>query len=185
MNRTRMSRDVFIVGAGLVATVVLAARSAWIAADRLRRRQVGEVLVDLGPRPLAGTMRLSLCLFFVIYSAGVFAVAGSFFTGPQRAGGWAFLAVWAAIAVIILWAYLKDLDRIWLAGSGLWFGDRLYPWENFERFAWADDGRAFALRKRGRWRLRRWLVVPVRQSSHDAADEVLGGSPARHHDFTV
>ena len=131
------------------------------------------MLMDLGPHPLAGAMRLRLGLLYVIYFAGVFALAGRYLTVPQRAGAWVLPAVWAAVALAILLAYLKDADRIWLAESGLWFGDRLYPWENFERVAWAHDGQAFALRKRGRWRLRRWLVVPVQKWSRDEVDEVL------------
>jgi hypothetical protein len=65
-------------------------------------------------------------------------------------------------------------DRVWLAERGLYFGGRLYPWGGFERVAWSDDGRAFALRRKGRWRLQRWTVVlPVPEGSREAAEESL------------
>jgi len=64
-------------------------------------------------------------------------------------------------------------DRVWLANRGLYFSGSLYPWAGFERVAWTDDGRAFALRKRGRWRLKRWTVVPVPEGSREAAEQAL------------
>jgi len=168
-----MGTAIFIVGTGLAATVALAARTAWIARTRLDRGYRGEVLVDLSPYPLAGAIRRRFWLLFVMYFPVLFALIGFHLTGFQRAGCWLFLAVWAVIALLILWTYLKYVDRIWLAEWGLCLGGRLYPWDGFERVAWTDDGRAFALRRRGLWRLLRWTVVPVPEGSREETEEAL------------
>jgi len=173
LTRTRLGTDIFVVGCGLVATVALAARTAWIARTRLDRGYLGEVLVDLSPYPLAGAIRRRFWLLFVMYFPVLFALIGFKLTGFQGAGGWLFLAVWVAIALLILWTYLEYVDRIWLAERGLCFGGRLYPWDSFERVVWTDDGRVVALRRRGLWRLQRWAVVPVPEGSREAAEEAL------------
>jgi hypothetical protein len=173
LTRTRMGNPILLVAGGLVATVALAARTAWIARTRLDRTYLGEVLVDLSPYPLAGALRLRFGLLFAMYFPALFAMIGISFTGFQMIGLWLFLAVWAAIALLILWTYIKYVDRIWLAERGLCFGGRLYPWDGFERVAWTNDGRAFALRKRVLWRLQRWTVVPVSEGSREAAEEAL------------
>jgi hypothetical protein len=49
----------------------------------------------------------------------------------------------------------------------------LYIWDGFVRVAWTDDGRAFTFRRRGRLRLKRWIVLPVPEGSREAAEEAL------------
>ena len=51
--------------------------------------------------------------------------------------------------LLLLLTNLMYSDRVWLAERGLYFGGRLYAWDGFERVAWTDDGRAFALSKEG------------------------------------
>ncbi len=173
---TRLGTDLLVVGFGLVATVVLAARIAWIARARLDRGYLGEVRGDLSPYSLAGAIRLrawALSLLSVVYFLGIFALISLHLTGFQRTGGWLFLAVWTAVALLISGTYVKYVDRIWLAERGLCFGVRLYPWDGFERVAWSKDGRAVALRRRGLWRQQRWTVVPVPEGSRQAAEETL------------
>ena len=77
------------------------------------------------------------------------------------------------IVPLALLTNLMYSDRVWLAERGLYFGGRLYPWDGFERVAWTDDGRAFALRRCGRWPLRRWIVAPVSEASREAVEEAL------------
>jgi hypothetical protein len=161
------------VAVGLFATVALAARSAWIARMRLDRRYLGEVLADLSPNPLAGGLRLRSGLLSVMYFLGICVLIGGWFTGLQRTVSLLLLAVWAVIGLVILWSYLKHVSHIWLAERGLCFGGKLYPWGVVERVAWSYDGQGFALRKRGRWRFRRWTVVPVNSGSRTDAESAL------------
>jgi hypothetical protein len=170
---SRMGTEMILVAGGLIVTVASAARTSWMTRTRLDRGYLGEVLVDLSPYPLAGAIRLRFGLLFVMYFLALFGMIGISFAGFQRAGGLLFLTVWAAIALLILWMYLKYVDRIWLTERGLCFGGRFYPWDGFERVAWADNGEAFALRRRGLWRLQRWTVVPVHNWSREAAEEAL------------
>ena len=90
-----------------------------------------------------------------------------------RDGHLLFLAIQVDIALLTLLTYLMYSDRVWLAERGLYFGGRLYSWDGFERVAWTDDGRAFALRRRGGWRLKRWIVVPAPEGTREAAEEAL------------
>jgi hypothetical protein len=90
-----------------------------------------------------------------------------------RDGRLLLLAVQMAFTLLTLLAYLMYSDRVWLAERGIDFGRRLYSWDGFERVAWTDYGRAFALRRRGRWRLKRWIVLPLHEGSREAAEEAL------------
>jgi hypothetical protein len=90
-----------------------------------------------------------------------------------RDGRLLLLAVEVAITLLTLLTYLMYSDLVWLADRGLYFGGRLYSWYGFERVAWTDDGRAFALRRRGGWRLKRWIVVPAPEGSREAVEEAL------------
>jgi hypothetical protein len=173
VTHTRTGTHILFVGCVLVATVAVAAQTAWIARSRLDRGYLGEVLVDLSPYPLAGAIGLRLGLLFAMFVMALFGMIDISLTGLPRAVGWLFLAVWSAIALLLLWTYFKYVDRIWLAERGLCFGGKFYPWEWFERVAWSDDGRVFALRRRGLWVFQRWTVVPVHPGSREEVEEVL------------
>jgi hypothetical protein len=150
--------------------------SASIARTLLGRRNPGEVLVDLSPYPLAGAVRRSSWLVWVACTPMLFVVFMGFaFSGSQTAGDRLFLAFWAAYVPLALLTNLMYSDRVWLAERGLYFGGRLYPWDGFERVAWTDDGRAFALRRCGRWPLRRWIVVPVPEGLRELQQAALTG----------
>lgn len=173
LTSTRLGRNILLIAGGLVATVAFAARTAWIARFRLDRKYLGEVLVDLSPNPLAGALRLKFGVLSVMCFLGICAMIGTWVTGFHWDVGWLLLAVCAAIPLLFLWLYLKRVDHIWLAERGLCFNGGLYPWDGFERLAWTNDGRAFALRRRSPWRFQRWTVVPVRNGSRQAAEKAL------------
>jgi hypothetical protein len=171
---TGKARAMIFVGLWLVLVVGCATWSASIARTLLGRRNPGEVLVDLSPYPLAGAVRRSSRLVWVACTPMLFVVFMGFaFSGSQTAGDRLFLAFWAAYVPLALLTNLMYSDRVWLAERGLYFGGRLYPWDDFERVAWTDDGRAFALRRCGRWPLRRWIVAPVSEASREAVEEAL------------
>jgi hypothetical protein len=156
---------IFIV----LAVVALAAWTAAIARTWLERRHPGEVLVDLSPYPLAGAVRRSSWLGSVTFALMVVLMG----IPGALDGHWMWLAVWVAFLLISLLAILMYSDRVWLAQRGFYLGGRLYPWEGFERVAWTDDGRAFALRRSGRWPIPRWTVVPVPEGSRGATEQAL------------
>jgi len=164
-------RAILFAGFGLVGAVACAAWAASIAKTWLDRRYPGEVLVDLSPYPLAGAVRRSSWLVWVACAPMLFFGFG--FIDFQTAGDWLFGAFWVAFVPLALLTNLIYSDRVWLAEWGLYFGGRLYPWDGFERVAWTDNGLAFALRRRGRWLLKRWIVVPVPEASREAAAEAL------------
>ncbi len=161
------------VGFGLAVAVAFAARAATVARTWLERRNPGEVLVDLSPYPLAGAIRRISWLQLVMAAPILCVLIVLPFTGLPTARGWLILTGLAAVMSVNLLPSLMYSDRVWLAERGLYFGGRLYPWDGFERVAWTDDGRAFALRRRGRWRLRRWTLVPVPEGSREAAEKAL------------
>ena len=134
--------------------------TAWVAKTQVDGRFLGDVLLDLSPFSLAGAIRLMFGVMAVMYFFSCFAMIG-LPTGYQKTAGWLLLAIWAAITVPILWTYLKHVDRVWIAERGLCFGGALHPWGTFERVAWSEDARVFALRRKGLWVLWRWVVVPV------------------------
>ena len=131
------------------------------------------MLVDLSPYPLADAVQRISRLRLLVCAPFLLIMLGFAFTGLPRAGGWLLLAGLAAIVPLVLVTSLVYSDRVWLAERGLYLGGRLYPWGGFERVAWTRDGRAFALRRRGRWLVRRWTLVPVPKGSREAADEAL------------
>ena len=100
-----------------------------------------------------------------MYFLGIFAIISFHLAGFQRAGGWLLLTVWTAIGLLILWMYLKYVDRVWLADGGSASAAGFTPGTVWNAEAWTDDGRGLATRKRGMWRLRRWTVVPVPDGS--------------------
>jgi hypothetical protein len=162
-----------IVGFGLVGLVGLVACAAWyatIARTWIGGRNPGEVLADLSPSRPAPPGRRSSWLKSVAFAQ---AMAFGIVFQAVRDGHLLFLAIQVAIALLTLLTYLMYSDRVWLAERGLYFGGRLYSWYGFERVAWTDDGRAFALRRRGGWRLKRWIVVPAPEGSREAAEEAL------------
>jgi len=156
------------VGGGLVGAVACAAWTASIAKTWLGRRNLSEVLADLSPYPLAGAVRRSFWLAWLMSAASVSMIS---IGGFQKPGGGPLLLL--VVVLLLLLMNLMYSDRVWLAERGPYFGGRLYPWDGFERVAWTDDGRAFALRRRGRWRLQRWTVVPVPEGSREATEEAL------------
>jgi hypothetical protein len=89
-----------------------------------------------------------------------------------RDGRLLLLAFQMAITLLTLLTYLMYSDRVWLADRE-YTSAAGYSWDGFERVAWTDDGRAFALRRGGRWRLKRWIVLPVPEGSREAAEEAL------------
>jgi len=159
-----------IVGFGLVGLVACAAWYAAIARTWIDGRNPGEVLADLSPSRPAPPGRRSSWLKSVAFAQ---AMAFGIVFQAVRDGHLLFLAIQVAIALLTLLTYLMYSDRVWLAERGLYFGGRLYSWDGFERVAWTDDGRAFALRRRGGWRLKRWIVVPAPEGSREAAEEAL------------
>jgi hypothetical protein len=174
LTATGKARAALFVGFGLVGAVACAVWTASIARTWLNRRYPGEVLVDLSPYPLAGAVRRSSWLVGVACAPMLlFAFIKFALVGFQTPGDWLFGAFWVAFVPLALLTNLMYSDRVWLAERGLYFGGRLYPWDGFERFAWTDDGRAFALRRKGRWRLQRWTVVPVPAGSREAAEGAL------------
>ena len=174
MNRTHARTDALLVVCGLVFPAMLAVRTAWLARTQVDRRFLGDVLLDLSPFSHAGASRLTLGLTVLIFVFCCFTIIGFNLTGYEKTVGWLLLAIWAAITVPILWTCLKHLDRVWLAERGLCFGGAFYPWGTFERVAWSDDTRVFALRKKGRWLLWRWVVVPVPERwSREEVDKAL------------
>ena len=169
------AREVFFVRfGGILLAVVLAVVSAvWtasIARTWFDRRNPGEVLADLSPYPLAGAVRRRSWLWWWVMVA-----YGLILPILQSAseGYLLVLAFWVAFVLLGLLTNLMYLDRVWLAERGLYFHGRLYPWDGFERVAWTDDGRAFALRRKGRWLFQRWTGVPVPEGSREAAEEAL------------
>jgi hypothetical protein len=170
---TRKARAMLLIGAWLVMAVACAAWAASIARTWLERRYPVEMLVDLSPYPLAGAVRRNSWLGWVATVPMVLAFIPVAFTGFQTARDRLFVADLAAISLLTLLTCLMYSDRVWIAKRGLYFGGSLYPWDGFERVAWADDGRACALRRRGRWRLQRWMVVPVPAGSREAAEGAL------------
>jgi hypothetical protein len=176
---TGRARAALFVAFGLVWAVAGAAWTASIVKIWLDRRYLGELLVDLSPYPLAGAVRRSYWLVWVaVAPMFFFAVIGFAVNGFKTAGDWLFGAFWGAFVPLALLTNLMYSDRVWLAQSGLCFGGRLYPWDGFERVAWTDDGRAFALRRRGRWSpkrwiVTRWIVVPVPEESREVAGRSL------------
>jgi len=175
MNRTHVRTGALLVVCGLVFPVGLAVRAAWVAKTQADGRFLGDVLLDLSPFSLAGAIRLTFGLAAVMYFFCCFALIGFDLTRYQKTVGWLLLAIWAAITVpIILWTYLKHVDRVWLAERGLCLGGALYPSGTFERVAWSDDARVFALRRKGLWVLWRWVVVPVPDRwSREEVDKAL------------
>jgi len=174
LTATGKERAVLFVGFGLVWAVACAVWTASIARTWLDPRNPGEVLVDLSPYPLAGAVRRSSWLVWVSCAPMFFFAVISFKTADNRPFG----VFWVAFVPLALLTNLMYSDRVWLAERGLYFGGRLYPWDDFERVAWTDDGRAFALRRRGRWSLerwivKRWIVVPVPEESREAAGQAL------------
>jgi hypothetical protein len=165
---TGKARDMIIVGCGLAGAFGCAAGIALIARTWLERRNPGEVLTDLSPYPLAGAIRRSSSSWLLLIIALIFPSIIA-----RAIAHWLFPAVWVAFALLGLLTHLMYSDRVWLANRGLYFGGKLYPWDGFDRVAWTDDGRAFALRRRGRWRLKRWIVVPVPEGTREAAEEAL------------
>ena len=145
LTTTAKPTDVVFYVFGLVAVTVFASWTAVNARTWLDRRNPGEVLVDLSPYPLAGAVRRSSWLMCVAIVPVVFVCISKVFTGDPRAGDGLFLAAFAALLLLSLLTSLMYSDRVWLAEHGLYFGGRLYPWGGFERIAWTDDGRAFAL----------------------------------------
>jgi hypothetical protein len=173
MNRTHVRTGAVLAVCGVFIPMVLAVRTSWIARARADRRFLGEILLDLSPFSLAGAIRPFYGLAAVSYFFGCFAMIGFGLTGYQRIAGWLLLAIWAAITVPILLTYLKNVDRVWFAERGLCVGGALYPWVTFERVAWSDDARVFALRRKGPWVLWRWIVVPVNDRSHKEVEKAL------------
>ncbi len=159
-----------IVGFGLVGLVACASWYAAIVRIWIGRRNPGEVLADLSPSRPAPPDRRSSWLKSVAFAQ---AMAFGIVFQAVRDGHLLFLAIQVAIALLTLLTYLMYSDRVWLAERGLYFGGRLYSWDGFERVAWTDDGRAFVLRRRGGWRLKRWIVVPVPEGTREAAEEAL------------
>ena len=168
---TGKAREVFFVRfGGILLAVVSAVWTTSIARNWLDRRNPVEVLADLSPHPLAGAVRrrswlgwwvmVAYCLILLILQSA-------------SEGYLLILAFWVAFVLLSLLTNLMYSDRVWLAERGLYFWGRLYPWDGFERVAWTDDGRAFALRRKGRWLFQRWTVVPVPEGSREAAKEAL------------
>ena len=168
---TGKAHEVFFVRfGGILLAVVSAVWTASIARNWLERRNPGEVLADLSPYPLAGAVRRRSWLgWWVMVACGLILPI----LQPASEGYSLFLAFWVAFVLLGLLTNLMYLDRVWLAERGLYFHGRLYPWDGFERVAWTDDGRAFALRRKGRWLFQRWTGVPVPEGSREAAEEAL------------
>jgi hypothetical protein len=179
LTATGKTRDANIVGFGLLGAIACAAWTYSIARNLLCRRNPGELLVDLSPYPLAGAVRRSSWLVWAACTPMLFfAFTGFAFTGFRTPGDRLFWGYWAAYVLLFLLTNLMYSDRVWLAERGLYLGGRLYPWDSFERVAWTDDGRAFALRRRLRWLLQRWTiapwkVVPVPEGLRERAEETL------------
>jgi len=161
--------NIRLVGYGLAA-VACAWFPASIARTWLKRRYPGEVLADLSPYPIAGAVRRNS---WRVATAQILFIIPLIGFQAHGEGYSATLAVWATFVLLFLLLILMYSDRVWLAERGLYFSGRLYPWDGFERVAWTDDGRAFAFRRKGRWRLQRWTVVPVPEGSREAAEEAL------------
>jgi len=162
LTATGKARAALFVGFGLVGVVACAVWTASIARTWLDRRCPGEVLVDLSPYALADAVRRSSWLVWVAGAPILsFAFINFAFVGFQTPGDWLFLAFWVAFLSLTLLTNLMYSDRVWLTERGLYFGGKLYPWDDFERVAWTDGGRAFALRRRRRSPLKRRTVVPV------------------------
>ncbi len=164
-----------IVGFGLVGLVACAAWTAAITRTWIGRRNPGKVLADLTPsRPAPPGRRSSWLKSVAFAQAMAFGIVfQAVRDGHTTTYNLLFLAIQVAIALLTLLTYLMYSDRVWIAERGLYFGGRLYSWYGFERVAWTDDGRAFALRRRGRWRLKRWIVVPVPEGTREAAEGAL------------
>ncbi len=179
MIRAAKPAEVLKVGAGLVGAVGCAAWRVSIARPLLGRWNPGEVLADLSPYPLAGAVRrISWISWGCMAVPTLFAFIPFAVTGFQTAGDRLFWVVWMVFMLLLLLTNLMYSDRVWLAERGLYLGGGLYAWEGFERLAWTDDGRAFALRRRLRWSLQRWTVAPwtvvaVPEGSRAAAEEAL------------
>ncbi len=165
------AREVFFVRfGGILLAVVSAVWTASIARNWLDRRNPGEVLADLSPYPLAGAVRRRSWLgWWVMVADGLILPI----LQSASEGYLLVLAFWVAFVLLGLLTNLMYLDRVWLAERGLYFGGWLYPWDGFERVAWTDDRRAFALPRKGRWLFQRWTVVPVPEGSREAAEEAL------------
>lgn len=146
---------------------------AWLGAivrTWLKRRNPGEVLADLSPHPLAGAVRRNAWRMWVVCAVMVSMTTMSMVTGHQ----WLFLVVQLAFLLLSLLAILLYSDRVWLTERGLFIGGTLRPWHAFERVAWTDDGRAFALRrKKSHWFSGRWVIVPVHEGARDGTEEAL------------
>jgi hypothetical protein len=163
---TGKGRELFFVGFGLVGAVGVAAWAASIANIWLNRRNPGGILVDLSPHPLAGAVRRSSWL---VMAPCALLLLSEFQTVVE--GHVLFPAVMVALGLLMVLTILMYSDRVWIAERGLYLGGRLYPWFVFERVAWTDDGRAFAIRSKDPLPLqalvtfRHWTVVPVPEGS--------------------
>jgi hypothetical protein len=163
---TRMCRALMVV--------LFAAWTVSIARSWLNRRNPGEVLADLSPNLLAVAVRRGpgRLLAMVPFLFGAF-------MGFLWTGDWWVRASFPAGMLLVSLTKLMYSDRVWLAKRGLYLGGRLYPWDGLERIAWTDDDRAFALRRKGRWRPRLfnpiplWTVVSVPEGSREAAEQAL------------
>ena len=136
---------------GLVATVAFGADyldREVPARPKIPGRSAGEPQPESARRAGLKFGVLSVMCFLGILPAMI----GTWVTGFHGDVGWLLLAKFTAIPLLFLWLYLKHVDHIWLAERGLCFNGGLYPWDGFERLAWTNDGRAFALRRRSPWR---------------------------------
>ena len=145
---TGKAREVFFVRFGsFLFAVVSAVWTASIARNWLGRseprRSPGR------PQPVSARRRGPATLMARVVGAGRLLPYLAFPpVGSSRQACLLFLAFWVAFVLLSLLTNLMYSDRVWLAGRGLYFGGRLYPWDGFERVAWTDDGRA--LRSEGK-----------------------------------
>jgi hypothetical protein len=165
----RFSLDFAFGTFGAIGTVCFGVWLGIVARNWWRRRQAGNVLVDLSPHPMRRTIeRNNLSVFGIM--AICFAISMRSTNSPS---GWLFWTGEVLGFIVMSGLILTYSDRVSLRTRGVFMVGMLYDWAGLDRVSWSDDGRAVALRRKSSWFPHRWLVIPVPEGMRDSTTAAL------------
>jgi hypothetical protein len=129
---------------------------------RRGRRAAGRVLLDCGPFPAAGSLRMTLIAapLLVLYPAYI-------------VHGWGLrIAAMATGGTASIFMYVMSRSRLLICEHGIWLYSDLLKWERIVSWRWVDD-KALRFTRRGRFPLVRQGVVQVPPEQRAAVSELM------------